>query len=162
MQTHFHHYPGYIQVMEIGGWLMTFFITAFVVLVVALNVVLKPLVLIENPLEALSYFLPLLIGASFTTYMANMHPSLGADEDGILVRFLWHYIRVPWEHVTEIKRLPTDYEFDPVWLIRTSKLTVFHRLYGFPHPGFYIYASISNYHELMNEIERHLNVMSLK
>ncbi len=158
MQTHFHHYPSRIQAMEIGGWLMTFFILAFVVLIV----VLKPLVLIENSFEALSSLLPLLISAGFTAYLANMHPGLGADEDGILVRFLWHYIRVPWEHVTEIKRLPTDYEMSPVWLIRTSKLTVFHRLYGFPHPGFYIYASISNYHELMQEIERHLNVMSLR
>jgi hypothetical protein len=44
----------------------------------------------------------------------------------------------------------------PYWLIRTSKLTWFHRLYGFPHPGFFIYASISNYHELMKDIERHV------
>jgi hypothetical protein len=158
MQTHFHHYSGYIQAVEIGAWLMTFFIVAIVTLIV----VLKPLALIENPLEALSYLLPLLISAGFTAYMANMRPSLGANEDGILVRFLWHYIRVPWEQVTEIKRLSTDYNLSPVWLIRTSKLTAFHRLYGFPHPGFYIYASISNYHELMQEIERHLNVMSLK
>jgi hypothetical protein len=106
--------------------------------------------------------LPLLISAGFTAYIANMHPAIGADEDGILVRFLWHYIRVPWEQVTEIKRLPTDYNLSPVWLIRTSKLTAFHRLYGFPHPGFYIYTSISDYHELMQDIERHLNVMSLK
>jgi hypothetical protein len=87
MQTHFHHYSGYAEFVQSGGCLMTLIILPFLALVV-FAIASKPLVLIENPLEALSYLLPLLISAGFTAYIANLHPSIGADEDGILVRFL--------------------------------------------------------------------------
>jgi hypothetical protein len=152
MQTRFYHYPGHIQMIEIGAWLMTFFCLAFVALVV----LLKPLALIMDPLGALAVLGPLLIGAGMTMYGANYYPTIGVDEHGILVRFLWHYFRVPWEQVTEIKRLPTIFEFTSVWLVRTSKLTLFHRLYGFPHPGFFIHASMNSRKELIEEIERHV------
>ena len=160
MKTRFYRYPGHIQVAKIGAWLMTFFILTFVVLAV-FAILLKPLVLITDPLGVLAVLLPLLIGAGMTMYGANYYPTIGVDEHGILVRCLWHYFRVPWEQVTEVKRLPTIFEFTSVWLVRTSKLTMFHRLYGFPHPGFFIHASMVNRKELVEEIEYHVLANSL-
>jgi hypothetical protein len=156
MKTKFYHYPRHIQAVKIGAWLMTVLILAFVALAV-FAVLSNPLALIESPLETLQIFLGLLIGAAITIYGANYYPTIGVDEHGILVKFLWHYFKIPWEQVIGIKRRPTILlESASFWLVRTSRLTLFHRLYGFPHPGFFIHASMNNYKELIEEIERHV------
>ncbi len=155
MKTIFYRYPGHIQAVEVGAWLMTGFILVAVALAV-FAVLSKPLALIESPWETLSIFLVLLISSGIPMYLANYYPTVGVDEQGILVKFLWHCFRVPGTQVTEIKRLPTTFGLTSVWMIRTSKLTLFHRLYGFPHPGFLIHSTMNNHKELIEEILRHI------
>jgi len=54
----------------------------------------------------------------------------GVDNEGLLVEFLWKYLRIPWRDITGVN--PFGPRFLNYWIISTNnKLTPFHRLYGF-------------------------------
>jgi hypothetical protein len=154
MKTRLYRYPPNIQVVKIGGWLMTIIVLVFVVLAVSS----RPLALIVSPWEALSVLFLLAFGASVSLYIANLYPNIGVDEQGILVGYLWHYLRVPWQEIIDARPIRAVFGLSLVWLVRTKRLTLLHRLYGFPHTGFFISSMISNYAELIREIEHHVQL----
>jgi hypothetical protein len=150
MRTRSYQYPLNIQVVKVSGWFMTFIVLIFMLL----TILSDPLALIVSPSEALSVLLPLAFGVVVCLYIANLYPSIGIDEDGLLIDLLWHRLRVPWKEVIEIKPIGSLFGLSSAWIVKTRKLTFLHRLYGFPHPGFFITSAISNYTELIQEIER--------
>jgi hypothetical protein len=140
--------------VKVGAWIMAFVI----VILMLLAILSDPVAFIASPGEALSVLLPFAFGAVVSLYIANLYPSIRVDEDGLLIDFLWHRLRIPWKEIIEIKSIGSLFGFRAVWKVRTRRLTLLHRLYGFPHPGFFITSEITNYTELIQEIEHSVKV----
>ena len=74
--------------------------------------------------------LTLLLGIIGCIFYIGLFADIGADNDGLLVEFLWKYLRIPWSDIIDIR--PFGPRFLNYWIISTNnKLTPFHRLYGF-------------------------------
>ena len=153
MKTRFYRYPLNMQVVKVGGWFM-----AFIVLILMLVAILaNPLAIIVSPGKAFSVLLPLAFGTVVSLYIANLYPSVGIEDDGLLLGFLWHHLRVPWKEIIEIRPIGSLFGLSSAWMVKTRKLSLLHRLYGFPHPGFFVSSAISNHAELIKEIEYRVN-----
>ena len=150
--TTFYRYPLSLRRAKIFGWLFTGLSSlSFVIVMLSL-----PNSLEVDPVKGLAKLFSTVIGVAAGVYFVHSYCDVGIRENEILVEFFWFYLHVPRNDVVDIKLLPGP--FFKVWLIRTTRLTVFHRFYslisnGSTYPGFVISSKIIGCDELIGKID---------
>jgi len=108
----------------------------------------------------IAFFMPPLFMMA-CTFFAGSWPDIGIDDDGILVEFLWVYLRVSWKDLIEIKHIGS--RTFGVWLITTNnRLTFFHRFFGLWttfswKPGFHLHTQSLQHREALKIIQKQIN-----
>jgi len=103
-----------------------------------------------------------IFGCTVLLLTANFFPEVLASSSGLHVRFAWRTYSVLPAQIAAIKPLRSRLAANPyAWVIATSALTPFHRLYGiiyghWLHPSFIVYSSIGNREVLLETIEEWL------
>jgi hypothetical protein len=91
---------------------------------------------------------------------ANFFPEITANKNGLQVQFLWLRLPLLWQDIIEIKPSFFNLPSRPTsWVVRTQKLTAFHRLYGLLYsftflPCFIIRYEIENREALIEMINK--------
>jgi len=101
-------------------------------------------------------FIAWIIGSIFINFL----PNIWINEDGLQISvFIFFRVRILWGELVDIGAgtPPKD-----CVLVRTQKITLFHRLYGWLYsrtfyPSFLIGNNISDRDGLVNEIKRRIN-----
>ncbi len=93
-------------------------------------------------------------------YQAYSTPRIKVDKEGLLVEFLWYWLRIGWEGIDGIREVKSQIGSFRVWVVRSQKLTFFHRLYGLFtcgkfEPCFLVHQFMNNHLELIKEIEQY-------
>ncbi|MBK9924953.1 MAG: hypothetical protein IPP66_06625 [Anaerolineales bacterium] len=143
MENKYYRYPVEIQNRKT---LIKFF--AFLFLLFS-DIVILAYPLADNNYQKNYYYLLLtvlmvIIGFIFAF---GEYPDVKTDDNGLYVEFLWTYLPIPWEDITEIKHY--SFLLSDWWLITTkNRLTFFHRLYSIYlfksfFPSFYIHHKSS-------------------
>ena len=126
MEIKYYRYSGGIQFGKTIGRLLAIF--CFIILLIVLT---QPY--FRQTYSNYDYFLlllALLFGIIGCIFYDGLFADIGVDNDGLLVEFLWKYLRIPWSDIIDIR--PFGPRFLGYWIISTNnKLTPFHRLYGF-------------------------------
>jgi hypothetical protein len=108
----------------------------------------------------MAYFGVIIMILASIFYIGNW-PDIGIDDEGILVEFIWGYLRVLWSDITSIKHVGSN-KFG-VWLITTNnRLTFLHRVYSLWtsfsfEPGFIIHTQSAPYREALKVIQKYRN-----
>jgi hypothetical protein len=94
-------------------------------------------------------------------FVANYFPTILSDEEGVQVKFLWRYYRVPWQDVVDLEPMRPFRRSKFLWIVITRSLTPFHRFYGLTYawtfrPGFTFTHDIGDYDRLLWRIKLHL------
>lgn len=100
----------------------------------------------------------------FGMVFANLFPDLKVDDKGLYVRFYLRWLFVPWENIISVRESFISVMFSPskkIYFVLTKKLTPVHWLISLNQlggcgPGFLISQSISDNHQLMRTIKKHL------
>jgi len=92
-------------------------------------------------------------------YQAYSMPRVKTDDDGLLVEFLWQWLRIKWEDVDGVREIKSYSGRFHVWMVESHQLTFFHRFYGLLNNGkfkpcFLVHSTMVNHLELINEIKR--------
>lgn len=89
---------------------------------------------------------------------------VGIDDQGLLVEFLWFYLRVPWKEVRHVSHVGS--KTFGIWLVQLSTgLTFFHRLFSLFYtfslnPSFIVHTQSKIHSELIREINKHISSVS--
>jgi hypothetical protein len=155
--TRIHRYPGYLRIFSLLFNILAFVYPPYLAIrtlsrAMASGAQIHPLAVVMIVLLAASLCLVLLL-------TANFFPEVHASHSAIQVRFLWHTLTVRPAELTALKPVPTLPGMKPSsWVVATTALTPFHRLYGFvygfwSHPSFMIYGLISERDDLLRTME---------
>jgi len=92
---------------------------------------------------------------------AGFFPDIYLDEaDGIKVQFLFLRLRLSWSDITGIKEIRFPFHRWNFWVVKTTKLTPFHFLYGLSgwtlSRSFIIWREMDNHSELIALISTHI------
>jgi hypothetical protein len=150
-------YPFLIRLFTIAATISAFLtpiyiIGNFVLQYSAKNVLVEQTILLATLYKALAYCVALV-------FFANAYPEITVDKNGLYVHFLWYRLPLTWQDIIEVKPYFFSLPNRPSWVVRTRKLTPFHRLYGLLYsftflPSFFIFSTIENYEELTKIINK--------
>jgi hypothetical protein len=151
--TIFYRYPLAIRLAKAWGWLLAG------VFVISLVIVLfsVPRLLTVDPVKGLVAFFSTGGGVIASIYFVHIYCDVGITENELLVKFFWFYLHVPGNEILDIRPIPMP--FSKAWIIKTTRLTVFHRLYGLlsngsTYPSFIVSSKIVGCDELIRKINK--------
>ena len=95
----------------------------------------------------------------FPLFFANLYPEVIVNEQGLQVRFFLWYLLVKWNEIIEVRPSLINYVFPGrIFVVKTSSLTLFHRLYGLYGvsflPSFIVSSSLNGYERLIDRIKQ--------
>lgn len=100
----------------------------------------------------------LMIGWLVGLALINIYPTVWVGDEGLVVStFPFGRVSVPWVEVIDVGAGYVP--FGNSTLVRTRRLTLFHRIYGWQYsrtlyPGFLVRRDIEDYDRLLHEIRR--------
>jgi hypothetical protein len=157
-----HHYPFARFMMLMNGVLN---ITGLFILIYISYILLKAMIGQEQPISFVDVFQTMNIWLFVSVCLflrANYPPEIISDQEGIHIIFLFIPLLVRWEEVQGFKPLFNLPFVKNEWVIRTSSLTPFHRLFGLIYsfsfsPSILVSRQISDFDELEKRIRSSLN-----
>ena len=154
MTAKFYRYSLAIQIAKVHGWLgLGMIVTLFVVLFGAVG-----LGYTGFSGKFLLVMATLVFGIVMNLSFIHSFSDIGVSDNGILVQFLWQYILVRWDEIVDVHEHRGL--FFVLYIVRTTRLTFFHKLYGLLYtlsasPALVISEKIRGCDELISEIRRH-------
>jgi hypothetical protein len=94
-------------------------------------------------------------GMVVTLSLFNSAPEICLDETGISINFMFHWVKIPWAEILEVRTI--RYPFRRT-IVLARKITRFHRIYGLVYglslkPGFLIAPTIERRGELIAAVQ---------
>lgn len=156
METKYFHYPKSIQFSKKYSKFMIFVSLPIFILIILNNKSTDFNSLIEYYFAMFSVPLILILGSILHL---GSFSDIGVDEEGILVEFLWTYLRISWSDIVEVK-LAGSRKYGVIVVTTNNRLTLIHRLYSLftaysLQPGFYIHQQFIS-SEVLNIINKHI------
>lgn len=105
----------------------------------------------------------LIFGWSVSLVLINLLPTLWVNENGLFISaYLFLKIQIPWSSIIDIGAGNPPFGYI---LVRTRKITIFHRIYGWLysrtlHPSFLIGKGIKDRDELISEISQRIKTQT--
>ena len=112
MNIRYYRYPTGIQTAK---WLAKFTIILLIIIAFIILLLLLFKAHVEQYSNLIGFYIALFFAIVCFAFFNGTWPDIGIDDEGILVEFLWIYLRVPWQDIIEIKHFGSS--FFGWWLI---------------------------------------------
>ena len=107
-------------------------------------------------------FVFLMIGVIwFVVFGVNADPRIKVDDKGLLVEFLWRWVRLEWKDIDDIRSIYGSLGGFKYWMVKSQELPSYHCLYGLlinleMVPCFLVFPRMNEKDELISMIKLHL------